>query len=174
LVTMRRLQKFLPHSSPLQKTLAQRLASHKSKTSKQSKSKKSKYKSGSPAAASSTSHEEPQKNNLDDEEKPLVVPLQCYLRPGNIIGGSFNRTGTGRLLRYVIKYWQRRVQVTRHKLSFAVHAVAAGRSLLSVMSIHGPCWFPEKSCRGASVFHVLKNCSETLVSCNTAPPVSQP
>ena len=79
LVTTRRLQKFLPRSSPLQKTLAQRLASHKSKTSKQTKSKKSKFNSGSPAAASSTSRGEPQKNNLDDEEKPSVVHLQCYL-----------------------------------------------------------------------------------------------
>ena len=105
LVTTRRLQKFLPRSSPLQKTLAQRLASHKSKTSKQTKSKKSKFKSGSPAAASSTSREEPQKNNLDDEEKPFAVPLQC-------IGGSFNRTSTGRLPRYVKNYWQRHVQAT--------------------------------------------------------------
>ena len=88
LVTTRRLQKFLPRSSPLQKTLAQRLASHKSKTSKQTKSKKSKFNSGSPAAASSTSREEPQKNNLDDEDELLVVPLQCYLRPGKIIGAA--------------------------------------------------------------------------------------
>ena len=98
----RRLQRLLPH-----KKILARLAIHKSK---KSKPKKSKAEKSSAQAASSSSQAAQQEDNPEDEEKPVALPLQCFLRPGNIIGGSFNRTGTGKLPRFVICYWQRHVQ----------------------------------------------------------------
>lgn len=40
-----------------------------------------------------------------------TTPLQSFLRPANIIGGSFARTPTGRVPGFVHRYWSRHAQV---------------------------------------------------------------
>ena len=82
-----KLKRLLPRNSRLRKKLSEQLAG---KTLKKPK----------PTAKAESA----------TEERPFALPLQAFLRPGNIIGGGFNRTGTGRLPRFVISYWQRRVQ----------------------------------------------------------------
>ena len=46
-------------------------------------------------------------------EKPKALrseskaPMQSFLRPSNIVGGGFGRTGTGMVPRFVRSYWDR-------------------------------------------------------------------
>ena len=87
--------------------------------SKQSKQSKQPQQPRSSFSALMTSWEDTAKEQAGEVgEKPKVLksdskaPLQSFLRPANVVGGGFGRSGTGMVPRFVRSYWDRHLAIT--------------------------------------------------------------
>ena len=87
--------------------------------SKQSKQSKQPQQPRSSFSALMNSWEDAAKEQAGEVgEKPKVLksdskaPLQSFLRPANVVGGGFGRSGTGMVPRFVRSYWDRHLAIT--------------------------------------------------------------